>query len=311
MPDLIDPTRATSLAVKRRTFVGLSAVSAGAASIGGAAAAALAQGSAYGQPHPPIVSESDPQIEAQPLRLTYQLGGSTRVLEAYAARPKDAKPSNPGVVIVPAIWGVDAQLRDVARRLAKAGYVAIAPDLYSGLGAPSGDGANDFAVFQPFAQKLDDYTVDRDLQQGALWIHRQGDSTAKVGVIGFCMGGSIALRQSVDSVAAYKAVSVFYGKVRYSASDDNKGPIVPIDIAYAAAMGVPVVGSWGVRDTSILPDDVRALEARLTDLNKPHDFALYDGAGHAFFDDTRGSYVPTAANDAWQRTISWFRRFLS
>ena len=159
--------------------------------------------------------------------------------------------------------------------------------------------------------KLIDDTVDRDLQQGAVYIQRQGQPATKIGVVGFCMGGSIALRQSVDGAATYKAVSVFYGKVRYSAGGTNDGPIVPIDVGYAGAMAVPVAGSWGGRDTSILPDDVRALEARLTDLNKPHDFALYDEAGHAFFDDTRSSYVASAANDAWLRTISWFRRFLS
>ena len=119
MSDLIDPTRATSPAFKRRTFVGLSA---GAASFGGVAAAGLAaSGPAYGQPHPPIVPENDPDIEAQPLQLSYQLRGSTRVVDSYTAKPKNAKPSTPGVVVVQAIWGVDAQLRDTVRRLAKAG----------------------------------------------------------------------------------------------------------------------------------------------------------------------------------------------
>ena len=308
MSDLTDPTRATSSAFKRRTFVGLST---GAASFGGAAVAGLAAPApTYGQPHSPIVSENDPDIEAQPLQLTYQFRGSIRAINSYTARPVKARPSTPGVVAVQAVWGVDTQLRDVVRRLAKAGYVAIAPDLYSGMGAPSGDGSNDFAAFRPFLSRLDDDTVDHDLQQGAVYIHRQGDNSAKVGVVGFCNGGGITLRQTVDSISTFKAASVFYGKVRYSASGTNDGQIVPIDVGYAAAMGVPVVGSWGGRDTSILPDDVRALEARLTDLNKPHDFALYDEAGHGFFDDTRSSYVASAANDAWQRTISWFRRFL-
>ena len=261
MPDLIDPTRATSPAFNRRTFVGLSA---GAASFGGTAAAALAAPApAYGQPHAPIVAENDPDILAQPLKISYQVHGTTRVVDSYTAQPKNAKPSTPGVVVVQAIWGVDAQLRDVVRRLAKAGYVAIAPDLYSGLGAPSGDGATDYTVFSPVAAKLNDETVDRDLQQCALWIRRQGQASTKAGMVGFCMGGSIALRQSVDSISDFKAISVFYGSVRYSADGSNKGSIVPIDLAYASSIGVPVVGSWGARDTSILPDDVRALEQRL------------------------------------------------
>ena len=131
--------------------------------------------------------------------------------------------------------------------------------------------------------------------------------TLKVGVTGFCMGGSNTLRQTVDNAPSFAAAAVWYGKVRYGTTGNN-GPITPIALAYADDITVPLLGSFGGRDTSILPDDVRALDARL---RIDHDIKIYDEAGHAFFDDTRQSYVATAAVDGWRRTLAWFSRHLA
>ena len=116
--------------MNRRAFVGLGA----GAAFAGTIAAALAAGEGFGAPHPPIVAEDDGALEVT--RPALQSGG--RTVAAYAARPRGTVKGR--LVVVQAIWGVDAQLRDVVRRFAKEGYVAIAPDLYAGLGAPSGDG---------------------------------------------------------------------------------------------------------------------------------------------------------------------------
>jgi carboxymethylenebutenolidase len=304
MPDLTDPTRATSLSLGRKTFVGLSAT---AATFGSAIAAALAQGTDFGKPHPPIVPEDDPTIGTARPSITY----GTRTIDAYYAAPKNARPSAPAVVVVQAIWGLDAQLRDVVRRFAKEGFIAIAPDLYTGLGAPSGDGATDFAPFRDVAAKLSDDVVDADLAATADFVRAGAPNgrREKIGVVGFCMGGGITLRQAVDNAATFAAASVFYGKVRYGTTD-NKGTITPIALDYASSIGTPIAGSWGERDTSILPADVRALDAKLTGLAKPHEFRIYEGAGHAFFDDTRESYAPSAAADAWARTLAWFGEYL-
>jgi carboxymethylenebutenolidase len=304
MPDTTDPTRATSLSLGRKTFVGLSAT---AAALGGAIATALAQATDFGKPHPPIVAEDDPAITTAHPTITY----GTRTIDAYYAAPKNARPNAPAVVVVQAIWGVDAQLRDVVRRFAKEGYIAIAPDLYTGLGAPSGDGATDFAPFRDVAAKLSDDVVDADLAAAADFVRFGAPSgrREKIGVVGFCMGGAITLRQTVDNAATFAAASVFYGKVRYGTTD-NKGTITPIALDYASSIGTPMAGSWGERDTSILAADVRALDAKLTVLAKPHEFRVYEGAGHAFFDDTRESYVPSAAADAWARTLAWFGEYL-
>jgi carboxymethylenebutenolidase len=304
MSDLTDPTRATSLALGRRAFALLSA---GATAFGGGIAAALAQGSDFGKPHPPIVAEDDPGIDVGRPKITY----GTRTIDSYYAAPKGAGRTTPAVVVVQAIWGIDAQLRDVVRRFAKSGYIAVAPDLYTGFGAPSGDGATDFAPFREVATRLSDDVVDADVAAAADFLRggSQGASREKIGVIGFCMGGGIALRQTVDNASEFAAAAVFYGKVRYGTTD-NKGTITPIALDYAQNVGVPVLGSWGERDTSILAADVRALDAKLSGFKKPHDLRVYDGAGHAFFDDTRDSYVAAAASDAWTRTLAWFAKYL-
>jgi len=307
-PDLTDPTGATSLTLGRRSFVGLWATGTTAAALGGSIATALAQGTGLGQPHPPLVAEDDPSIGIARL----QIPAGARSLDAYFAAPKSAGPATPAVVVVQAIWGVDAQLRDVVRRFAKEGYIAIAPDLYSGLGAPSGDGATDVERFRAFAAQLADDRVDADLAATAAFLRTSAPARAmgKIGVTGFCMGGGIVLRQAVDNAASFGAAMVFYGKVRYGTTD-NKGAITPIALDYASDIGMPLAGSWGERDTSIAAADVRALDGKLTALGKPHDLRVYDLAGHAFFDDTRPSYVPAAAADSWTRTLGWFARNLA
>jgi carboxymethylenebutenolidase len=304
MPDLTDPSHATSRNLGRRSFAMLSA---GAATLGGTFAAALAQETVLGKPHPPLVAEDDATLEIGHPQVAY----GSRSLDSYYAAPKHAGPATPGVVVVQAIWGIDAQLRDVVRRFAREGYVAIAPDLYSGLGAPGGDGATDFAPFRAVAAKLSDDVVDADIAATADFLRsgsQRGDRL-RIGVTGFCMGGGIALRQTVDAAPSFAAASVFYGKVRYGTTD-NSGTITPIALDYADHIGVPLVGSWGERDTSIVAADVRALDAKLTSLKKPHDLRVYADAGHAFFDDTRDSYVAAAASSAWSRTLAWFAEYL-
>ena len=304
MADQTDPTNATSSAFNRRAFVGLSA---GATVYASTIATALAQADGFGKPHPPVVAENDPAIATGRPKIV----DGTRTIDAYYASPKNAGPSTPAIVVAQHVWGVDAQIRDTVRRLAKEGYIAIAPDLYTGLGAPSGDGATDFGRFRAAAGALGDAQVDADLASAARFIRAgAGGRPQKIGVIGFCMGGSIALRQTIDNAATFAAAAVFYGKVRYDTSGNDVGPITPIALAYADEIAVPLVGSWGARDTGILAADVRALDARLTASKKPHDIKVYDEAGHAFFDDTRAAYVGSAAADAWTRTLAHFATYL-
>jgi carboxymethylenebutenolidase len=289
MQDPTDPTDATSPNLSRSAFVGLGA----GAALGASPVRAFASGE-LGKPHPPFVSESDPDLAiARPI-LSY----GERTLDAYAARPKDGERIGGAIVVVQAIWGVDAQLRDTVRRLAKAGYAAIAPDLYAGLGAPSGDGATEIAPFRPLAALLVEAVVAKDLAAAAAWALHDADPDQarkpglRAGITGFCMGGGIALRQTAAKPAGFAAAAIWYGDVT------KIGP---------SAVKVPLLGSFGARDTSIPADAVREFASKL---DVPYDVRIYSEAGHAFFDDTRSSYVPTAATEGWDRALAWFATYV-
>lgn len=261
--------------IKRGAFVGLAA--------GAAVGASISNASAQLQ----RVPEDDPTISVSNI----EIRRPDTVIPAYSAQPRSVRPNTPGIVVVMHVWGVDESMREIVRAFAKAGFAAVAPDLYARLGAPSGDGAKDFAQFTPFAQKLDRAQVDGDIRAAALWLksqHPQG----KVGVTGFCMGGAIALRQAIDNDDVFSADAVWYGK--------------PADID-PAKIRMPLLGNYGERDTSIPADSVRAFRKAL---RSPNDIVIYPTAAHAFFDQTRSSYVEPAAADAWKRTIAFFTKYL-
>jgi carboxymethylenebutenolidase len=119
------------------------------------------------------------------------------------------------------------------------------------------------------------------------------------------MGGGIALKQLIGTTN-YAAASIFYGDVRPGLA--RSAPTTADAFAYAAKISAPVRGNYGERDTSIAAADVRALFAVLA---PPHEVSIYPEAGHAFFDDTRSSYVASAAADAWTKTLAWFQTYLT
>jgi carboxymethylenebutenolidase len=233
------------------------------------------------------VPEDDASIEV----VRVDIRRPDAVMPAYVAKPRNARGHTPGVVVVMHVWGVDEPIREVVRRFAKTGFTAIAPDLYARFGAPSGDGETDFTKFKPFMEKLQNAQVDSDLRAAALWLksaHPQG----KVGVTGFCMGGAIALRQAVGNDDVFAAAGIWYGRVS------------GID---AARIRMPIAGSYGEKDTSIPADTVRAFRKVL---RAPNDIAIYPTSGHAFFDHTRASHVPVAAEDSWRRTVAFLTKYL-
>ena len=282
----VDPSNSTSLAVSRKGFVALSS---GAAFAGASLARAAAQSMELGKVHPPLVPEDDPAIVA-----AWIPKGNDLPVRTYTARPKSIATAMPGVVMSLHIWGVDTTYRDIARRLAKDGYVVAIPDLFEPLGAPSGDDATDYSVFLPYAKKLQPADVDAAFRAGAQWIHALAPA-AKVAVMGYCMGGTIAWRQTLEGAAVFSAGAIWYG---------DPSHILP----RAAEIRIPVYGSFGERDTGIPAATVREVEAAL---KVPHDIKIYPEAGHAFFDDQRQSYVPSAANDAWERLTNFFAKYLA
>lgn len=278
----IDPMHAVSSKLNRRVFVGISA----GATI--AASARAAGQEELGHPHPPLVTESDPAIATQHVLL--QRGDAT--VPGYAAWPASAGPATPSVVVVMHLWGVDSQIRDVVRRLAKAGFAAIAPDLFARFGAPSGDGVTDYTIFRPYAMRLERDVWLGDVRVAAQWLSAKFAET-KIGITGFCMGGKLALIAAIEDGELFSVVAPFYGDV---AGLDPK------------ALHIPLCGNYGGRDTGIPPEKVREFAAALT---VPNDVQVYDEAGHAFFDDERKSYVASAATDAWTRTLACFNKYLA
>src|SRR5579863_9498943 len=169
------------------------------------------------------VGEDDPAIEIARPRLD-RPGGA---IASYAAWPR-AGASGAGVVVVQHIWAVDAPIRHVVRRLAKAGYAAIAPDLFSRFGAPDGDGESDYTKFTPLLARLDDATVDGDMIAGAAWIRarsgaRVDERPPKVGITGFCMGGTIALR-AAENDKVFDAAAIWYGRIKKAPVEDALRP---------------------------------------------------------------------------------------
>jgi carboxymethylenebutenolidase len=282
----IDPTQAASEKLNRRAFVGVSAAT---AAVAGATPAALAAQPTLGEPHAPLVPEGSPEMVAAHV----QLQRPDIALPAYTAEPSGPQPSSgrPSVVVIMHVWGVDTSIRDVVRRLASAGFPAIAPDLYGRFGAPSGDGATDYTIFRPYAQRLDRTQYAGDIRAAATWLKNR--YLQKVGIIGFCMGGRITLLQTIDNADVFSAACPFYG------------PLTDVD---PARVGVPVCGSYGARDKGIPAADVRAFWSAL---KVPNDLKIYDNAGHAFFDDQRPSYVASAAEDAWTRVLAFLHKYLA
>lgn len=279
----IDPTLAPSPNVNRRVFVGISAAATVAAST-----QPLSAQTPLGQVHPPLVAEDDAAIAHE--RVTLERPGVA--MDAYAAWPVGAGPNVPSVVVVMHIWGVDTSIRDVVRRYAKAGYAAIAPNLYARFNVPSGDGSTDYTIFRPFSKQLEREVYAGDLRAAQAWLVSKFPQT-KSGITGFCMGGRIALLTAEDTETLFAGVAPFYG---------------PLNDVDPKRMQIPVCGSYGARDTSIPAADVRAFAAALA---VPNDIVIYDDAGHAFFDDQRASYVASAAADAWKRTTAFFERYLA
>jgi carboxymethylenebutenolidase len=280
----------------RSTFMG------GSAALIAAAKAVPADAQAdYGKPHPPIVAEDDPAISV----IHGTLVRPDATISAYIATPKKITATTPGIVLSAHIWGVDSQYRDLTRRFAKLGYIAIAPGIFDRSNPPNGDGQTDTKLFGPaVAAMYAGNTMNGDLLAGRAWIHDRAPR-GKVGLYGNCMGGGIVLQALVGN-ANYAAASVLYGYVRA----DRKTTEPPPDGAFdwAPQVSAAVIGFYGAQDAGINPVDVQAAFAKIAG---PHNVTVYPDAAHAFLDDTRGAYRPAAATDAWNQMIAWYGKYLT
>jgi carboxymethylenebutenolidase len=190
----------------------------------------------------------------------------------------------------------------VARRWAKLGYMAIAPDLFARQGNPA---AYDTIaeLFKQVVSKVPDAQVMSDLDGVVAWAKAHGGNMAKLGISGFCWGGRIVWLYSAHNPRV-KAGVAWYGKL--VGDKTALSPRNPIDIA--PTLKVPVLGLYGGADPSIPVPTINEMKDALAKAGNPSEFVVYPGVGHAFNADYRPSYVEAAAKDGWQHAVAWFRQ---
>ncbi|HEV2739724.1 MAG TPA: dienelactone hydrolase family protein [Candidatus Elarobacter sp.] len=232
------------------------------------------------------VSEDDPSISAAFVELERE----GCLMRAYFAEPISADDTTPSIVLAMHLWGVNGEQRNTARRFAKEGIAIIVPDLYARFDAPSGDEGHDTSEFLPFAKKLSKETVEPDIQAATMWI-KQRFSQGKVGIAGFCMGGTIALLRTMDRAETYSAAAIWYGSLA--------------DVALEL-IDVPIVASYGAEDHGIPLQTVEALQ----NVAVATDVKIYEGARHAFFDIEGSAFKRDAADDSWRRSIAFLTHHL-
>lgn len=219
-----------------------------------------------------------------------QLGPPETGTAAFVAWPAN-RAAAPAVIVIHEWWGLNGQIRSIARRLAQEGYVAIVPDLYHGQVAGDPEYAHELS------RGLDEDKALGDLDAALGWLRTQSRvDRRRVGVVGFCMGGRLSELMALHSPELAAAV-MFYGRPE---SDADK----------LATLKVPLQAHFGGEDRGIGADQVAALKAGLAKAGKTGDVYLYAGAGHAFMHEGRSSYHADAARQAWARTLQFFQKYL-
>jgi carboxymethylenebutenolidase len=219
-----------------------------------------------------------------------QIGPPDGGTEAFVAHPPGTKPA-PAVIVVHEWWGLNGQIRDVARRFARDGYVAIVPDLYHGKVATDAEKAHELV------RGLDQERAIVDLEHAVAWLRAQPRTAkARIGVVGFCMGGSLAQALALtDTTIA--VVAMFYGQ-----PDTD-----PVRIARLRA---PLQGHFGLADEGIPASKVEEFKSELERAGKTAEIYTYAGAGHAFMNDARPAYHADAARQAWARMMAFLQKHL-
>ncbi|MDR7149179.1 carboxymethylenebutenolidase [Hydrogenophaga palleronii] len=225
-------------------------------------------------------------------------------MPAYRAAPA-GKTGLPVVLVMSEIFGVHEYIADTARRFAREGYLAIAPELF----VRQGDAQSYGEIAKLIAEvvsKVPDVQVMADLDATVKWAGANGGDVSKLGVTGFCWGGRQVWLYAAHNPAV-KAGVAWYGRLEGQSSELN--PKHPVDVA--AGLHGPVLGLYGAADTGIPLDTVDKMKAALAGGNaaaKASTFVVYPDAPHAFHADYRPSYRKEPAEDGWKRALAWFKQ---
>ena len=222
-------------------------------------------------------------------------------IPAYRAMP--AKGSNfPTVLVVQEIFGVHEHIKDICRRFGKAGYLAVAPEMYARQGDVSK--IQDIGeIIKTVVSKVPDAQVMSDLDAAAKWAAANGGNANKLGITGFCWGGRIVWMYAAHN-PQLKAGVAWYGRLTGAPSEMT--PKHPIDVA--AQLKAPVLGLYGGKDQGIPMDQVEKMREALKGAGGKSQIHVYPDAQHGFHADYRPSYSEADSKDAWARMMAWLKQ---
>ena len=235
------------------------------------------------------VQKDDPRIKAEWVNVPSPQGNGA--IKGYLVRPANAPDKVPGVLVVHENRGLNPYIEDVARRVAIAGFMALAPDGLTSVGGYPGDDEKGGALFK----EVDRGKMMEDFLAAATWLKSRPDCTGKIAAIGFCFGGGVANQLAVRMGADLAAAVPFYG-VQPTAEETAK--IKASVLAHYAELDTRITSGWP------------AYDAALSSAHVTHEGYVYAGANHGFHNDTTPRYDEAAAKLAWQRTLDWLNRYL-
>jgi carboxymethylenebutenolidase len=224
-------------------------------------------------------------------------------IPAYRAMPDNGK-NFPTVMVVQEIFGVHEHIKDICRRFAKQGYLAVAPELY----ARQGDVTkmnNINEIIQNVVSKVPDAQVMSDLDAAVAWAKKNNGDTSKLAITGFCWGGRIVWLYAAHN-PGLKAGVAWYGRLAPSSPVNPLMPKYPLELV--KDLKAPVLGLYGGADTGIPNDTVEQMQKALKEANKPSEIKLYPDTPHGFHADYRPSYRKEQAEDGWKLLLAWFKK---
>ena len=222
-------------------------------------------------------------------------------IDAYLSQP--AAPGDyPGVIVTMEGMGLEDHMKDLCRRFAEQGYIAIAPDLYTREGRPAPEKVLETLFSVPDSQTMG------DLEGAALFLKGHAHANGKVGIIGFCSGGRYTLMFACTSSNLDAAVDSAGGHIIPDDGPTAARPVAVIDMV--ASLSCPLLALFGEEDANPSPAHAARLREELDKHNKTYEIQTYANAGHAFFADYRPSYRAGPAQDMWRRLLLFYEKHL-
>jgi carboxymethylenebutenolidase len=221
-------------------------------------------------------------------------------MSVYDAEPEE--PAKAAVIVIQEAFGVNEHIEDVTRRFAAEGYRAVAPHLFHRSGDPA-LGYDDISQVMPHMQAVTEAGLLDDLDVTLAYLSEAGFESKRIGIVGFCMGGTVsffaAVRYPLGAAATFYGGGIAAGRFG-----------IPSQLEMAEELQAPWLGLYGDLDQGIPADEVEALRQKLSKSSVPAEIVRYPDAEHGFHCDARKSYHQNSAEDGWGRTLAWFERYL-